>query len=127
MQPVGALILAESMITADMMFSELSSDDAHELLAQGIILQRRKRWAQSATVIERALAKDTSVGMLDKAYFYLGIAYRELGRTERAKLAFELFIERSAVRDVEAYREAERSLIELGALFQSQGERSFRI
>ncbi len=117
MHPVGALLLAESMITADMMLNELSSDDAPELLAQGIILQRRKRWSQSAAVIERALAKDAAVGMLDKAYFYLGVAYRELGRTERAKLAFELFIERSAVRDVEAYREAERSLVELGALF----------
>jgi tetratricopeptide (TPR) repeat protein len=113
MQPVGALVLAESMLTADMLYGDLSSDNAAELLAAGIQLYKRKRFAQASVVIERALGKGP-VGVYDKAYLYLGLSYREQKKVDRARLAFELFIERSSVRDVQAYRDAEKNLRELG-------------
>lgn len=113
MQPVGALVLAESMLTADMLYGDLASDDAPELLAAGIQLYKRKRFAQASVVIERALGKGP-VGVFDKAYLYLGLAYREQKKLDRARLALGLFIDRSSVRDVNAYREAEKALAELG-------------
>lgn len=113
MQPVGALVLAESMLTADLMYDDLASDNAAELLAAGIQLFKRKRFAQASVVIERALGKG-AVGVYDKAYLYLGLSYREQKKLDRARLALELFIDRSSVRDVNAYREAEKALRELG-------------
>jgi tetratricopeptide (TPR) repeat protein len=114
MEPVGALVLAESMLASGWMFDELRSENATELLARGIVLYRRKRFAQAATVIERALAKDGTVGILDKAYLYLGLSYSELGNDKRARVALAQFKERSAVRDVQAYREADSALNKLG-------------
>lgn len=114
LHPVGALVLAEATMTADMIYDDLRSEDAPELFAKGIVLHRRKRFARAAELIERALAKDPRVGIDDKALLYLGLAYRELGREERARTALMLFLERAAVRDVDAYREAERALDELG-------------
>ncbi len=114
-QPIGALVLAEAVITADLMYADLSTDDAHELFAAGLALYQRKRFPQAATVIERALAKDAAVGVLDKAYLYLGLAYVEVGNDERAALALRMFLERAAVRDVDAYRKAEAALVELGS------------
>jgi tetratricopeptide (TPR) repeat protein len=112
--PAGALVMVEATLTAEMMYDDLRSADATELLARGIALHRRKRFARAAELIERALAKDPRVGVDDKALLYLGLAYRELGREERARTALTLFVERAAVRDVDAYREAERALDELG-------------
>ena len=114
MDPVGALVLAESLLSADGMYDSLRSDTATELLASGIALSRRKRYARSTELIERALAKDPAVGIVDKAYLSLGLGYRELGRDDRAALALTLFLKRSGVRDVDAYREAERALSEMG-------------
>ncbi|MBL8742634.1 MAG: tetratricopeptide repeat protein [Myxococcales bacterium] len=113
-QPVGALALAESVQTAGMLYEDLSSDDPTELLAAGIALYKRKRFAQASVVLERALGKGPWLGMTDKAYLYLGLSYREQKKFDRARLALELFIDRSAVRDVTAYREAEKNLSELG-------------
>jgi len=114
MQPVGGLVLAEAMITSDTLYADLSSADANELLATGISLYKRKRWAPAIVVIERALAKDPMVGVQDKAYLYLGLAYREQRQWDRARLALEMFVDRAGVRDVNAYREAERTLQLLG-------------
>lgn len=113
-EPVGAVLMAEAMLTAGALYDDLSSDDAYELLAGGIVLFERKRYVQTAMLIERALTKDASVGILDKAYLYLGLAYVELGRYERAKVALTTFIEKAAVRDVDAYRQAAAVLKKLG-------------
>ncbi len=113
-QPVGGLVLAEAMVTADMLYADFASANASELLATGISLFKRKRFAQASVVIERALAKDPMVGVGDKGYLYLGLAYREQKKFNRARLALELFIDRSSVRDVNAYRDATKNLRELG-------------
>jgi tetratricopeptide (TPR) repeat protein len=113
-EPVGAVVLAEAMLTADLLYADLSSDDATELLAAGIVLYKRHRFRQAATVIERALAKDGSVGVVDKAYLYLGLSYVELHNATRARLALSMFLDRAGVRDVDAYREADRALESLG-------------
>jgi tetratricopeptide (TPR) repeat protein len=113
-QPVGGLVLAEAMMTADTLYSDLSSADATELLASGISLYKRKRYAQAIVVIERALGKDPMVGIQDKAYLYLGLAYREQKQWDRARLALMMFEDRAGVRDVNAYREAEKTLQLLG-------------
>lgn len=114
LEPVGGLLLAEAMLTADSLYGDLSSDDATELLAAGIALYKRERFVQAAAVIERALAKDPGVGVLDKAALYLGLAYDHLGRRDRATLALSHFLERAVVRDVGAYREAASALKRLG-------------
>lgn len=113
-EPVGALLMAEAMLTAGVLYDGFSSDDAYELLAGGIVLYQRKRYVQAAMLIERALTKDGSVGILDKAYLYLGLSYVELGRHERAKVALRMFVDKAAVRDVDAYREAAAVLEKLG-------------
>jgi tetratricopeptide (TPR) repeat protein len=112
--PMGGLILAEAMMTGDSLYADLRSDTPKHLLARAIKLYRRKRYLQASTMIERALAKDVSVGTLDKAYYYLGFAYRQQGNVARARLALSMFIDRAAIRDVDAYREAEAALGALG-------------
>lgn len=114
-QPVGALVLAEAALTGGALYDDLASDDAYELFAGGVTLFRRHRYRQASTILERALAKDATVGVIDKAYLYLGLAYAHQQRRDRAALALTMFVTRSAVRDVDAYREAERALAELGA------------
>jgi len=113
--PLGGAVLAEAMMTGDSLYADLRSDNAKELLAHGVVLYRRKRYLQASTVIERALAKDVAVGTLDKAYYYLGLAYREQGNATRARLALSMFVDRAAVRDVDAYRRAQAALVALGA------------
>ncbi len=114
LEPVGALLLAEAMMTAGALYEDLRSAQAPELLAAGITLHGRKRYRHAAALLERALAKDPSVGISDKAYLYLGLTYAELGNEERASLALTMFVERASVRDVDAYREAERVLRRIG-------------
>ncbi len=120
-EPVGALLMAEAMLTAGVLYDDFSSDNASELLAAGIVLYQRKRYIQAAMLIERALTKDASVGILDKAYLYLGLSYVELGRNERAKVALTMFVDKAAVRDVDAYREAAAVLKKLGVEERSCG------
>jgi tetratricopeptide (TPR) repeat protein len=108
--PVGSLAMAEALMATSSLYEHLASDNATKLLARGIVLYRRKRYPQAARMIERALAKDGAVGILDKAYLYLGLSYNEEGNRERARLALSLFVERAAVRDVDAYRSAEAAL-----------------
>lgn len=114
MAPVGGLLMAEALLVTQELYDAFRADNATEMLATGIALHNRKRFAQSTMVIERALAKDGAVGLFDKAYYYLGLNYLELGKQDRAKLALNMFIERSAVRDVDAYRKAEAELSKLG-------------
>ncbi|NUP14393.1 MAG: tetratricopeptide repeat protein [Polyangiaceae bacterium] len=114
MEPVGALLLAEALMTSEDLNDLLASADGTELLAAGITLYQRRRFSQASAVIERALAKDPSVGIVDKAYFYLGLSYREMGKKKRARLALTLFMDRAGVRDIDAYREAENALAEMG-------------
>lgn len=108
--PVGTLVFAEAMITTDALYEGFRSENATELLANGVALFRRKRFLQAIRVIERALAKDATVGVFDKGYLYLGLAHDAHGDEERAKLALTMFIDRAAVRDVSAYRIATSTL-----------------
>ncbi len=113
-EPVGGLILAEAFVTAEQLSEMFRSDDARELLAAGVVLHRRGRFAQASQVLERALAKDPAVGTHDKAYLYLGLSYVEQDKRDRARLALLMFVERAAVRDVTAYRTAAAALKKLG-------------
>jgi tetratricopeptide (TPR) repeat protein len=109
-QPVGAGLMAEAVLADARLYERLRSDSATTLLARGIVLYRRQRYPQAARAIERALAKDGTVGLLDKAYLYLGLSYHEQGHRDRARLALSMFLDRAAVRDVDAYRNAEALL-----------------
>jgi hypothetical protein len=111
--PVGALVMAEALLAQAQLYDTLRSPNAKELLARGIVLFRRQRYPQAVNAIEHALAKDAAVGMLDKAFFYLGLAYLEGGNPERARLALSMFMDRAAVRDVDAYRAADGALATL--------------
>lgn len=114
LQPVGAVVLAETMLTSELLYDSFDSDDAVELLTAGIALYDRTRYAKAAEVIERALAKNPGVGLFDKAYLYLGLSYAKEHKKERAAIALSMFIDRAAVRDVEAYRTAATALKKLG-------------
>jgi tetratricopeptide (TPR) repeat protein len=114
LQPLGAVSVYQALLVGSAMYQGLSSDDAYELLEQGFALHRRKRHAQAAARFERALAKDPAIGVLSKAYFFLGIAYLEQKKHDDARLALLLFQDRAAVRDVVAFRKAEARLAELG-------------
>jgi tetratricopeptide (TPR) repeat protein len=109
-QPVGALYTADAVLADVAVYERFRSDSATKLLARGIVLYRRRRYPQAARIIERALAKDGDVGLLDKAFLYLGLAYNEQGNHDRARLALSMFLDRAAVRDVDAYRNAEAVL-----------------
>jgi hypothetical protein len=111
--PVGGLIMAEAIMAQAQLYHHLRSPNATELLARGIVLFRRRRYPQAVEAIERALAKDAAVGILDKALFYLGFAQLENNNPSRARLALSMFMDRAAVRDVDAYRAAEAALREL--------------
>ena len=115
MQPVGGLATVEAILVGNSLYSMMNSDTPDELLLKGIALFRRTRYAPAASHLERALAKDASVGVLNMAYYYLGLAYAKMGNDERAQLALWMFVNRAGVRDVEAYRKAEAALEELGA------------
>lgn len=112
--PVGALVLAEGMMTSDALYEAFASASGTALLARGVVLYKRKRFRQAAETIERALAKDPSVGINDQAFFYLGMSYAETKQSARAKVALEQFLDRANVRDVKAYRSATKKLGELG-------------
>lgn len=114
LQPVGAAVLAESMLTTGLLYDAFDSEDAVELLAAGIALYDRHRYVQAGTLIERALAKNPGVGLYDKAYLYLGLAYLGQKKHERAALALSMFIDRAGVRDIDAYRLAASTLARLG-------------
>lgn len=117
-QPLGALVAVEAMVSADLLYTELASADPLELLGAAMALQERGRFAQSIPLVERALARDASLGVLYGAYLLLGRAYRAVGREDDARTAFKLFLTRAAVRDVAAFREAEAALVELGVTFE---------
>jgi hypothetical protein len=109
-QPIGSAATVEALMATSRLYDTLRSDDATQLLARGIVLYRRQRYPQAARMIERALAKDGTVGILDKAFLYLGLSYNEEGHRDRARLALLMFVERAVVRDVDAYRTAETKL-----------------
>ncbi len=117
LNPVGAAATIEGVMFGDLMYDMLSSDDADELLAGGVALFERTRYATSAMFIERALAKDPSVGVWGKAYYYLGMAYDKQRQEDSARKALRLFVQRAGVRDVDAYRKAEKQLEEIGDAF----------
>lgn len=114
LDPIGGLVLAEAMITSDALYEGFRSENATELLANGVALYRRKRFFQAIKAIERALAKDAAVGIFDKGYLYLGLAHDAHGDDDRARLALTMFIDRALVRDVAAYRLATATLKKLG-------------
>ncbi|MEZ4299059.1 MAG: tetratricopeptide repeat protein [Polyangiaceae bacterium] len=114
MQPIGGLMLAEAMYTTEMLYNALRSADATELLQMAITLHDRKRHAQASALIERALAKDSSVGVAYNAYLYLGLSYAARGEEARARASLRAFVDRAIVRDVDGYRKAESALEDLG-------------
>lgn len=115
LQPLGGLGFMEAMSAADSLYGLLRTKSAPELVAAAVRLHERKRFPQSSLFIEHALAKDSSVGVLSKAYYYLGLSYAEQGKDERAEIALAAYVDRAAVRDVDSYREAEAALRSLGA------------
>lgn len=113
-QPVGGLVVLEALSASGDLYELFRTDSAEKLLAAGIHLYDRKRYPQASLWIERALAKDGSVGTTQKAYYYLGLAYAEQGKHARARTALAAFLDRAAVRDVDGYRKAESTLKTLG-------------
>lgn len=114
MQPAGALAVVEGLYTTGSLYNLLRSESAPELVAAGIRLHERKRYPQASLCIEHALAKDGSIGVESTALYFLGLAYKEQGKEERAAMALEAFLDRAAVRDVDGYRNAEAALKALG-------------
>lgn len=114
LQPLGSLVVVEAMWTAGLLYDQLRTKSGVELLATGIQLHERERYSQSSLLIEHALAKDSSVGVFHKAFYYLGLSYAEQGKRARAGTALTAYLDRAAVRDVDSYRKAEGVLKSLG-------------
>lgn len=119
LNPVGTAVTIEGMMFGDMMYDMLASDNAVELLAGGVAMFERTRYATATMFIERALAKDPAVGLWGKAYYYLGLSYDEQQQQESARKALRLFVQRAGVRDVDAYRKAEQKLEVIGDAFEA--------
>lgn len=113
-QPLGGLLTLEWLHGTGTLYKYLRTKDAEELLADGIQLYERARYPQSSLLFEHALAKDGTLGVHSKVYYYLGLAYIEQDRRDRAELALTAFLDRAAVRDVDGYRKAEATLESLG-------------
>ena len=116
LEPVGALVLVEAMSITEGFYDLLRSAAPEELYATATVLYDRKRYPQASMLLERALARDSSVGTTHKAYYYLGLSYAEQGKEARAKIALSAFMDRAAVRDVDGYRRAEATLRSLGVV-----------
>lgn len=112
--PVGGLLLTEAMYTGQALYDALRSANATELLAAAVVFHRRQRFQRATLLIERALAKDSTIGTANSAYLYLGLSYFEQGDQDRARAALNAFVERAAVRDIDGYRKAEATLSTLG-------------
>ena len=115
LQPVGSLAVVEGLYTTGGLYNLLRSESAPELVAAGIRLYDRKRYPQSSLCFEHALAKDGSIGVESTALYFLGLAYKEQGKQDRATMALTEFLEKAAVRDADGYRGAEAALTALGA------------
>lgn len=114
-EPLGSLATFEAFMATGSFYDLLRTKSGPELVAAGVALYDRKRFPQSSLALEHALAKDDSVGVQQKTYYYLGLAYVEQGKRARAGAALSAFLDRAAVRDVESYRTAEKTLAEIGA------------
>lgn len=114
LQPLGALTVYAALSSAGGLYNLLRTKDAPELLAAAIALYERERYAQSSLVMEHALARDGQLGVASKALYYLGLAYAEQGKKARATVALTTFVDRAAIRDVDAYRKAETTLRSFG-------------
>lgn len=115
-QPVGGLVVLEALSVTQAFYDLLRSDDPEKLYATATLLYDRKRYPQASLLIERALARDSSVGTTHKAYYYLGLSYAEQGKRARARIALSAFMDRAAVRDADGYRRAEATLRSLGVV-----------
>ncbi|MFO0589418.1 MAG: tetratricopeptide repeat protein [Polyangiaceae bacterium] len=113
-QPLGSLSTLEALSATESLYDLFRTKNAPELLAAAVAMYDRGRFPQASALLEHALAKDTTVGVGDMAYYYLGLSYVEQGRRTRAGTALLAFLERSAVRDVDRYRKAESALRSLG-------------
>ena len=96
-----------SHATADEIYEEALEDFA------------RKRYDDAARKLELAITKDSELGRYTLAFHYLGIAYAQTGKHDRARAALRAFVERALVRDANAYRKSERWLRYLGAPLDS--------
>jgi len=114
MEPLGGLAVLEGISVTQNLYDLLRTKNAPELLAAGVALFDRERFSQSSLFIERALAKDSAVGVQGKAFYYLGLAYVEQGKRARAGTALTAYLDKAAVRDVDSYRKAESTLASLG-------------
>ena len=114
LQPIGAGAVVLGLLTTELLYDGIASDDAEELLEEGVALLERKRYQQAERHFVHALVRDPLIGVFDQAYYHLGRAYVGQGKDEQARLALSLFVLRANVRDVEAYEDAEAQLRKLG-------------
>ena len=96
-----------------------SHPTADEIYEEALEDFERKRYEQAARKLELAIVKDSELGRYTLAFHYLGIAYAQMGKHDRARAALRAFVERSLVRDANAYRKSERWLRYLGASLES--------
>jgi hypothetical protein len=87
-------------------FELARSEGADSIYERGVEAFRREHWRESTSLLELSLVK----GQRGLATYYLGIAYANDGRWNEARDALSAFVERSLVREVTAYRNAERWL-----------------
>jgi tetratricopeptide (TPR) repeat protein len=109
----GAIIMVGGLAAVEVgLFTELVglSDDGFVHYEAARKLFEQKRWEEAAREYEVAILKEGWLASGELALYELGVAYAELGRADDAREALSTFVSRALVRDVKAYRNAERWL-----------------
>ncbi len=109
---------------ADWVYWIAASPFSRTLYKEGLMAFEEKRYAEAARVFERVLAKEQEHFFFggkplqkygSRAHYYLALAYEQEHRRDEAAIAFSEFIERSWLRDAEAYDVAEKRLASIDA------------
>jgi tetratricopeptide (TPR) repeat protein len=115
--PAGALLVGGLLaIEVGLLIEMIGLSDGGQVhFEEARLLFEQRRWAEAAARYELAILKDGSLVGSSLALYELGVAYAQMGRADDAAEALHAFVTRALVRDVKAYRNAERWLAWLDA------------
>ncbi len=103
-------VLLLSVAFVELPYQLARADEGIVSYERGLDAFERAAWDDAATAFELAMVKDRTLATHGLGRYYAGIAYANLGRSDEAREALAAFVERALVREITAYRAAERWL-----------------